>query len=129
VTEGERNFSGAQRARWATTGGLADPLADTGQALWRHRLGQTEKVANLWDFEEANYDVHSLGSNEALVVDAAANDLLRINTNGDVDVLAVFPSEVATGIPMLKAIFGYGDKLWATEMALVPGSAAVVEID
>jgi len=91
-------------AAWATTGPSAgNGTFDSGQGLHRTSLGNTRKIANLFAFESANdpdgtgihdsnpFDVQSLGGNAALVADAAANALLRIDSRGNVKVLAVFP--------------------------------------
>jgi hypothetical protein len=64
-------------------------------------------VANLFQFEAANnpdgqavdsnpFDVQSLGGRFALVADAGANDLLRVDNQGNVTVLAVFPNELVS---------------------------------
>lgn len=92
---------------WAVTGGAPDPEADSGQGLYRISQGASRKVANLFDFEAAfnpdnqpvdsnPFDVESLGGDEALVVDAGANDLLRIDNQGNIDVLAIFPNELVS---------------------------------
>lgn len=104
---------------WVTTTGT-DPEADTGQALWRISKGSKTMVANLFAFEDAEdpddpsdgkhsdsnpFDVQSLGGSAALVADAGGNDLLRIDRRGNIEVLAVFPSEpVSTA--NAKALFG-----------------------
>ena len=58
------------------------------------------------DLLESNpFDVQSLDGETALVADAAANDLLRVNNEGVVEVLAIFPNEfVSTG--NIKSLFG-----------------------
>lgn len=92
---------------WATTGAGADPEADTGQGLHRVSNGQTRLIANLFAFEEANnpdgaeidsnpFDVQSLGGRAALVADAGGNDLLKVNNQGRVGVMAVFPDELVS---------------------------------
>ncbi|HLF42519.1 MAG TPA: ScyD/ScyE family protein [Acidimicrobiia bacterium] len=90
---------------WAVTGAGASPQADTGQALYRIWKGEPRLIVNLFEFETANnpdghdpfdsnpYDVQALSSQAALVVDAGGNDLLKVNKNGRVRVLAVFPDE------------------------------------
>lgn len=96
-----------RRAAWATTGAMGDPTTDVGQALYRVSNGETRLVANLFAFEEATdpdgagadsnpFDVQSLGGHAALVVDSGGNDLLRVNNQGDIDVLAIFPVELAS---------------------------------
>jgi hypothetical protein len=91
---------------WVLNGAGADPEADTGQALYRVSEGRERMVANLWEFEatvnpdgndpfDSNpFDVQSLGGGAALVVDAGGNDLLRVDNEGDVEVLAVFHDEL-----------------------------------
>lgn len=91
---------------WATTGAGADALTDTGQGLYRASNGNTEKIANLFTFEEANdpdghvesnpYDVVSLGGQAAVVADAAGNDLLRVDNQGHIELLAIFPNEMVS---------------------------------
>ena len=92
---------------WAVTGGAPDPTSDSGQGLHRVGQGKTTKVANLFDFEEANdpdgegvdsnpYSVAALNASEALVADAGANDLLRVDNKGNVEVVAIFPNELVS---------------------------------
>ena len=92
---------------WASTGAGADPTMDTGQALYRVSRGNTQLIVNLFAFEEANdpdgagvdsnpFDVQSLGGQAALVADAGANALLRVNNRGDVEVVATFPDELVS---------------------------------
>lgn len=92
---------------WATEGLTGDPGDDTGQALYRATKGKTQKIADLFAFEEVQnpdgglvdsnpFDVQSLGGQAALVADAGANDLLRVDNQGNVDVLAVFPEELVS---------------------------------
>jgi hypothetical protein len=90
--------------------------SDSGQALLRVSNGKARLIANLFQFEEANnphpasvqsnpFDVHSLGGDAAIVADAAANDLLRVNNQGNVHVLGIFPTRVAS-LVSLKAALG-----------------------
>jgi hypothetical protein len=93
---------------WVATGGGFDPESDSGQGLYRVSEGTARKIVNLFEFEEdvnpdgnpipdSNpFDVQSLGGKAALVADAGGNDLLRIDNRGNVDVLAVFPDELAS---------------------------------
>jgi hypothetical protein len=102
---------------WAVTGAgpnLPDATADTGQALHMISNGNSTMVANLFQFEKDNdpdgglddqgnprpdsnpFDVESLGGNAALVVDAGGNNLLRIDNQGNVTVLAIFPNELVS---------------------------------
>jgi hypothetical protein len=98
--------------------GVSDLAARRGGGLWAlasdqdggslFRIkpsGQIIEVANLAEFEqeenphpdlvESNpFDVADLGHGKALVADAAGNDLLRVNTRGDVKALAIFPSSL-----------------------------------
>lgn len=93
---------------WTTTGTSGDPTADTGQALYRASKGKARMIANLFAFEAEHdpdagevpdsnpFDVESLGGGAALVVDAGGNDLLRVDNQGNIDVLAVFPDELVS---------------------------------
>ena len=107
---------------WATTGAGQDPTQDTGQGLYRASQGTNRLIVNLFAFEAANdpdgplnppdgnvdsnpFDVASLGGRAALVADAGGNDLLRVDNQGNVHVLAVFPNEpVSTA--NVKDLFG-----------------------
>lgn len=102
---------------WVSTGAGEDPEADTGQGLYRVAKGRSHKVANLFAFEarvnpdgnappDSNpFDVQSLGGGAALVVDAGGNDLLRVDRQGNVAALAVFPDELVS-TANLKALAG-----------------------
>lgn len=92
---------------WATEGITGSPGEDTGQALYRVSKGGKWLVADLFEFEDINnpdgqavdsnpFDVQSLGGRAALVADAGANDLLRVNNQGKIDVLAIFPNEMVS---------------------------------
>lgn len=94
-------------ALWALKGLTGDPGEDTDQALYRVSKGKNRLVADLFDFEDANnpdggavdsnpFDVQSLGGEAALVADAGANALLRVNNQGRIDVLAVLPNEMVS---------------------------------
>lgn len=100
---------------WATTGPGGAPTADTGQALYRVSNGRARLIANLYDFEAANnpdgqviesnpYSVVSLGGNAAIVADAAGNDLLRVDNQGNISLLAVFPEELVSTANMQSLI-------------------------
>lgn len=94
-----------QRSVWATEGLTGAPGDDTGQALYRASKGNLQRIADLFAFEAENnpdtdpvvdsnpFDVQSLGGKAAVVADAGANDLLRIDVQGTIDVLAIFPNE------------------------------------
>ncbi len=104
-------------AFWVSTGAGDDPTDDTGQALHRVSKGTSHQLVNLFDFEatvnpdgndppDSNpFDVQSLGGGAALVVDAGGNDLLRVDRQGNVDVLAVFPDELVS-TANIKALAG-----------------------
>lgn len=91
-------------AAWVTHGGEA-PGVNVGQGLFRVSNGQVALVADLWEFETTvnpdgklpfnsnPFDVESLGGQAALVADAGANALLRINNQGHIDIMALFPDE------------------------------------
>lgn len=106
----------ARRSGWAATGAGGDPTTDTGQGLYAIIDGQPTLVANLFAFEAANdpdgagvdsnpFDVAPLGVSAALVADPGANALLRVNRQGNVHVLAVFPDELAS-TANVKELFG-----------------------
>lgn len=102
---------------WATKGLTGDPGDDTGQGLFRASKGTTRLIADLFAFEKNNnpdgaelldsnpFDVQSLGGQAALVADAGGNDLLRVDSQGNVDVLAVFPNELVP-TANIKSLFG-----------------------
>ncbi|HET6564457.1 MAG TPA: ScyD/ScyE family protein [Xanthomonadales bacterium] len=102
-------------ALWVSRSG-GEGLFDHGQALLRVSKGQVKVVANLFEFEATYnpqtddvrsnpYDVHSLGGEAALVADAAANDLLHIDFEGNIDVVAVFPTRLVD-LTAIKAALG-----------------------
>lgn len=104
-------------AMWATKGLTGDPGDDTGQALYRASKGKNRLIADLFAFEKENnpdgadlidsnpFDVQSLDGQAALVVDAAGNDLLRVDNRGAIEVLAVFPNEPVP-TENIKSLFG-----------------------
>lgn len=93
---------------WATAGARVEGGEDdTGQGLYRLAPGRTRKLVNLFDFEAREnpdgdqvasnpFDVASVDGEWAYVTDAAANDLLRIDQDGNVEVVAVFPDELVS---------------------------------
>ena len=137
---------------WAITGANAPTgLNDTGQGLHRVSNGVSRKLANLFAFEQAHnpaggdvdsnpFDVHSLGGDAALVVDAAGNDLLRVDNQGNVRVMAVFPNELVStanlkqlaGCPGPAPFCGLGDAIPAqpvpTSIAMLNGYIYVGEL-
>jgi len=105
---------------WATTGPM-DPAEDSGQALHLVGNGGTKMVANLFHFEEENdpdgagadsnpYSVAALNANSALVVDSGANDLMRVDNKGNIEVVAIFPDEPVS-TDNLKSIVGCPDPI------------------
>ena len=115
-----QNLSPVGRGSWWAVQGGVDGLqgTDVGQGVFRVSRGRVHKLANLFEFEEANnpappydapesnpFDVHSLSGELALVVDAAGNDLLRVDDEGGVDVVAWFPAELVP-TANLKALLG-----------------------
>jgi hypothetical protein len=101
-------------ALWATVGPVGDgddcitgetTFLDCGQGLYRTSRGESRLIADLFAFEDEHnpdgvfglaedsnpYHVVSFGGRSALVVDAAGNDLLRVDNRGRIDVLAIFP--------------------------------------
>jgi len=102
---------------WATRTGSV-PGQDTGQGLFRISNGKARLMVNLFAFELANnphqgdvlesnpFDVQSIdGGDAAVVADAAANDLLHVDSKGKVKVLAVFPNALAS-TANIKSLFG-----------------------
>ena len=100
ATVGRGNF-------WATSGPAEETTLDDNQRLYRVYNKRVEVVANLYEFEIAHnpdgadlnsnpFDVKTLNGHMALVVDAGANDLLRIDNKGNIEVVATFPSEVVS---------------------------------
>ncbi|SMO82046.1 ScyD/ScyE family protein [Fodinibius sediminis] len=93
---------------WAIKGLSGSPGDDTGQALYRLSRGNSRVLVDLFEFEKSQnpdgenlidsnpFDVQSLGGGSALVVDAAGNDLLEIDRQGNVKVVAVFPNELVS---------------------------------
>lgn len=93
---------------WATTGAGGDPTQNTGQGLHYISNGTARLIVDLFAFEAARnpdgndpfdsnpYDVATLDQRNALVADAGGNDLLRVNSNGKVEVMAVFPDELVS---------------------------------
>ncbi|WMI69677.1 ScyD/ScyE family protein [Mangrovimonas sp. YM274] len=92
---------------WATRGGAGPNTEYSGQAIYRVGNGNTNQIANLFDFEFDNnpdgqevdsnpYAVAATNAKEALVADAGANDLLRVDNKGNIDVVAVFPNEMVS---------------------------------
>ena len=102
--------------------GVTDVAPRTGGGLWAttsfgpegtqrlYRItgdGEAVEVANLFDFEEKRnphpaliesnpFDVADLGGGEALIADAAGNDLLKVDKHGKVKVVAVLPNELVS---------------------------------
>ncbi len=101
---------------WVTRNGTYQG-DDSGQGLYRISNGRLRLVANLFAFELANnphqgpaiesnpFDVQTLDGDSALVVDSAANDLLRVDREGNVNVLAVFPN-APVSTANIKSLFG-----------------------
>jgi hypothetical protein len=125
---------------WVTRNGT-EPEEDSGQSILRISNGRVRMIANLFAFEDANdpdgagtdsnpFDIQSLGGNAALVVDAGGNDLLRVDGEGAVEVLAVFPDEMVStqnlknlvGCPSPHPLCGLPDSQLAQA---VPTSVAV----
>lgn len=102
---------------WATRTGT-DPRADTGQALLRVSNGHVTEVVNLFEYEALNdpdngpngpdsnpFDVHALNGRQALVADAGANTLMRIDNQGSIELLALLPDEIVP-TDHIKSLFG-----------------------
>jgi hypothetical protein len=108
-----------QGLMWATTGAVNDATTNEGQGLYRITKNKAEMLVNLFEFEDENnpddqevdsnpFAVLALNGHEALVVDSGANDLLRIDNQGNVEVVAVFPNEVVSTENM-KSLVGCPD--------------------
>lgn len=134
---------------YATTGGSEDPaqIFPTSMKLFRVSHGRTREVADLFAFErEVNpdgfwhtgptsvqsnpFDVALLHGGRVLVADAAANDILLVKANGEVDWVAVLtpitpggPEPVATSI----AVGPNGD-YYAGELTGFPGTPGLSRI-
>lgn len=90
---------------WALQGLTGAPGEDKGQGLYLASKGHKLLLVDLYDYEVENnpdgaelidsnpFDIHSLGGEAALVADAGGNDLLRVDNQGNIDLLAVFPDE------------------------------------
>ena len=92
---------------WAVTWPLGSSEMDNGQGLHQIKNTRSTKLANLFSFEEENnpdgqdinsnpYSVAAFNSSFAVVADAGANDLLRIDNKGNISVAAVFPVEMVS---------------------------------
>jgi len=104
---GATDVSAIGRSSWWVTHGSSDGAqgTDTDQGVYRVSRGRVRKLVNLFAFEVANnpaggtiesnpFDVESLSGEYALVADAAGNDLLLVDDEGQVEVVAVFPNEM-----------------------------------
>ncbi len=104
---------------WAITGAIGGPdgaVINTGQGLHRVSNGNSKLIADLFAFEEAHdpdgagvdsnpFGLASLGGNAALVTDAGGNDLLQVDRQGNIKLLAVFPDEMVS-TANLQALVG-----------------------
>lgn len=93
---------------WAIEGLTGAPGDNTGQALYKASKGKNQKIADLFAFEETfnpdgadlidsnPFDVQTIDGETAVVADAGGNDLLKIDKQGSIDVLAVFPNELVS---------------------------------
>src|SRR5262249_13296792 len=91
---------------FATTGGNPEgPNPPTARKLYRVSRGAVREIADLGAFEAAvnpdggaidsnPFDVAVLNGGSVLVADAAANALLIVNNEGDVDWVATLPNEL-----------------------------------
>ena len=98
---------------WVSRNGT-NPEEDTGQAVLKVSRGGVEVVANLFHFEETYnphtakvesnpFDVFALNGGHVVVADAAGNDLLHVDDEGNVEVLAIFPSTLVTTASLKNA--------------------------
>jgi len=97
----------------ALTGG-GDPAGPTDARLWRIKDGDVTEVADLGKFEadhdpdgagvDSNpYHLAKLSRNKILVADAGGNDILIVDKNGDIDVVAVLPKHEVPTQPVKDA--------------------------
>ncbi len=104
------SFNGRGGA-YLVVGGCFLPNESCGRLLHLPASGKWKAIADLTAYEVANnpdgahpgesdpYAVLAL-PDERIVADAAANDLLRVKANGDISVIAVFPSRTVNGMEM-----------------------------
>lgn len=102
---GVTDVSVERNRMWALTTGF-DPESDSGQAIYAISGDTPVMVANLFAFEATDpdgagvdsnpFDLEIDGPRSALVVDAGGNDLFRVDHQGNIDLLAVFPDEVVS---------------------------------
>ena len=105
---------------WATLGPNGEGTSDVNQGLYRVQKDRVELVANLYSFESEHnpaggtdinsnpYAVKALSANSALVIDSGANDLLRVDQKGHVEIIAVFPEEPVS-LANFQDLSGCGD--------------------
>src|SRR5437867_179492 len=102
-----------RREYMALTGG-GDPQGPTDARLWRIKDGDVTEVADLGKFEadhdpdgagvDSNpYHLAKLSRNKILVADAGGNDILIVDKNGDIDVVAVLPKHEVPTQPVKDA--------------------------
>lgn len=134
---------------YAVTGGSEDPnlLFPTSRKLFRASNGRVREIADLWAFEQAvnpdqvwndgpvpldsnPFNVVALNGGAVLVADAAANDILHVDRNGNVDWVAVLtpvstpgPQPVATSIAV-----GPDGAYYAGELTGFPGTPGLSRI-
>lgn len=136
-----------RRSLWATVGPVTDDTGcvvgettfqNCGQALYRVSQGRTRLVADLFAFEAEHnpdglgidsnpYDVEALKGRGALVVDAAGNDLLRVDNRGRVDVVAFFPQAAPEAVPTSVAV-GPDGAYFVGELTGFPATPGVSSI-
>jgi len=104
---------------FVVTGGSTDPsmILPTSRKMFRVSNGRVRQVADLWAYEQAvnpdqiwnqssvpvesnPFDVAVVNGGQALVADAAANAILRVETNGDIDWVAVLTPVDLPGTPL-----------------------------
>ena len=134
---------------YAVTQGSEDPnlLLPTSRKLFRASNGRIREVADLWAFEQTvnpdqvwndgpvpldsnPFNVVALNGGAVLVADAAANDILHVDRNGNVDWVAVLtpvstpgPQPVATSIAV-----GPDGAYYAGELTGFPGTPGLSRI-
>lgn len=123
---------------WAATGAAGG--GEGRASLYRINRDQVTKIADLHKFEEENdpdgagvdsnpFSVAALNGSTALVADAAANDLLRVDNQGNIEVVAIFPNELVSteNIKNLLGCPGSGAELCSLP-AMMPAQAVPTSV-
>ena len=125
----------------ATTGGSPDPsqLTPESRKLYRIKDGEVTLFADLWAFEDAvnpdggieesnPFDVEALQDGGALVADAAANALLIVDRDGNVDWVATFPREAGIEAVPTSVAIGPDGAYYVGELKGFPGPVGLSKV-